>query len=97
METQVITSGRGQTVRIPGAMRLPSKQVHIVETLAGLLVIDPAKLTRARAALAGIRESVGGKLPAFPDSKPRVRSLSVQFVARFMRSRRDAEAQRKHI
>ena len=55
--TKVIKSGNSQAIRIPAGMRLKSKEVEIVSTGAGLIIIDPIKRSRALKALIGMRET----------------------------------------
>ena len=59
---KVFKSGNSQAIRLPKALRLPTKTVQIEKTGRGLLILDPKSETRRVKALAQLY----GSCPNFP-------------------------------
>jgi virulence-associated protein VagC len=63
---RVFNSGNSQAVRLPKALRLPTKTVQIEKTGRGLLILDPkAEAQRVRAL-----SKLYGSCPGFPEVEP---------------------------
>lgn len=63
---RVFKSGNSQAIRLPKALRLPTKTVQIEKTGRGLLILDPKSETRRVKALAKLY----GSCPNFPAIEP---------------------------
>lgn len=59
---KVFRSGNSQAIRLPKALRLPTKTVQIEKTGRGLLILDPKTEARRVKALAKLY----GSCPDFP-------------------------------
>jgi virulence-associated protein VagC len=59
---KVFQSGNSQAIRLPKALRLPTKTVQIEKTGRGLLILDPRSETRRVKSLAQLY----GSCPDFP-------------------------------
>lgn len=60
---KVFKSGNSQAIRLPKALRLPTKTVQIEKTGRGLLILDPKAEARRVKALAALY----GSCPEFPE------------------------------
>lgn len=63
---RVFKSGNSQAIRLPKALRLPTRTVQIEKTGRGLLILDPKTETRRVRALAKLY----GSCPDFPAIEP---------------------------
>lgn len=60
---KVFKSGNSQAIRLPKALRFPTKTVQIEKTGRGLLILDPKAEARRVRALAKLY----GSCPGFPE------------------------------
>jgi virulence-associated protein VagC len=63
---KVFKSGNSQAIRLPKALRVPTKTVQIEQTGRGLLILDPKAEVRRVKALAKLY----GSCPGFPALEP---------------------------
>ncbi len=63
---KVFKSGNSQAIRLPKALRVPTKTVQIEQTGRGLLILDPKAEARRVKALAKLY----GSCPDFPAIEP---------------------------
>ncbi|HUG12156.1 MAG TPA: hypothetical protein VMM36_14145 [Opitutaceae bacterium] len=63
---KVFKSGNSQAIRLPKALRLPTRTVQIEKTGRGLLILDPSAEAKRVKALAKLY----GSCPQFPAVEP---------------------------